>query len=113
VDGNRNERGGVLDALANYWFMRIEYADAAERTLVPERNLEDCADSALYRCLRRRGVVEKSGVQGSFGDGFELGLQVASSLMKRPFDCEMPLRHVLDGMVARIKEGESEKNDTV
>lgn len=104
MGANINEDGGVLDVLANYWFTRIEYGDAAEKDLAPERNLEDCADSSLYYCLRRRGVAKENIVLGSFSDGFEMGLQVALALVRDPFDCEIALRRVLDGTVARIKE---------
>ena len=48
----RNVHAGALDALANFWFKRIEFADAGERER-PEMNLEMSADVALASCLKR------------------------------------------------------------
>lgn len=99
-----NEYGGVLDALANYWFTKIECIDAAQSTAVPEYNLEDCAEASLYHCLQRRGLAKDYIIEGTFRDGFTAGLQIAAALIRQPFDCEMSLRQILERLVAAMKE---------
>ncbi len=63
---------GALDALANFWFKRIEFADvgAGER---PEINLEMGADMALACCLMPYELTnEQPCVEATFEDGFNV-----------------------------------------
>ena len=100
----RNVHAGVLDALANFWFKRIEFADAGEKER-PEMNLAGSADEAIFDCLQPRGVTnEHSCVDATFEDGFNTGIRVAAILTRLPFDAEEPLREVLVKLVLLIEE---------
>jgi hypothetical protein len=101
----RTAYAGALDALANYWFKRIELADAGEPETLPEMNLEISADVAFAHCLQPRGVTdERPCIAGKFEDGFSMGIRVAALLARHPFDAETPLRHLVDEIVLTIKE---------
>ena len=98
------EYAGALDALANFWFKRIEFADGGDRER-PAMNLEMSADAALFFCLKPHGITnERSCVDGTFEDGFNIGLQVAAILTREPFDAEASLREVLMKLVVLIEE---------
>ncbi len=100
----RNAHAGVLDALANYWFKRLEFAQTGDIT-APELNLEVGADVALLYCLKPYGVtLGESYIDGTFEQGFNTGLRAAAILVKRPFDAESALRDLLDELVRNIRE---------
>jgi hypothetical protein len=95
---------GALDVLANYWFKRIEYIDKAEKN-PPSLNLAGSADEAIFDCLQPHGVTNaQSCVDGTFEEGFNIGLCVAAVLTKEPFDAEPSLRHLLAYLVSSIQE---------
>lgn len=102
----RTAYAGALDALANYWFKRIELADAGEPETLPEMHLERSADAAFAHCLQPRGVTDEGPcvVNGKFEDGFNIGLRVAALLTQYPLDAEAPLRHLVDEIVLTLKE---------
>lgn len=100
----RNAYTGALDALANFWFKRIECVDLGERER-SECSLEMNAEFALFHCLKPRGIInERSCVDGMFEDGFDFGFRVAALLTREPFDAEAPLRLLLDELVAVVQE---------
>ena len=100
----RNAHAGALDALANYWFKKIEFIDAGERER-PEMNLEMCADVALSCCLKPYDLTKYQNlIDGTFEDGFNIGLRVAAVLVGDPFDAEAPLRQVLNEFLVMIRE---------
>lgn len=100
----RTPYAGAVDALANFWFKRIELADTGDMT-APELNLEIAADVALLYCLKPRGVTcGESFIEGTFEEGFNTGLRVATALVRQPFDAEAPLRQLLDELVTVIRE---------
>lgn len=100
----RNAHAGALDALANYWFTKIKFVDAGERER-PEMNLEMSADVALSCCLKPYGLVnEQHFIDGTFEDGFNIGLRVAAVLVGEPFDAEAPLLQVLNEFLVMIRE---------
>ncbi len=97
-------QSGAIDALANYWFKRIELADAGDTTL-PELNLEMGADIALMYCLKRHGVTNgESHIDGTFEEGFNMGLRVAVILTEQAFDAERALRELLEALILAIQE---------
>jgi hypothetical protein len=100
----RTGYAGALDALANFWFKRIEIVDTGEQT-TPEMNLEISAEAALAHCLKPHGLTnDQSCMEGMFEDGFGMGLRVAAVLAQQPFEAEKPLRRLLDELVAVIHE---------
>ena len=103
-DPCHNVHAGALDALANFWFKRIAFADAGEKER-PEMNLAGSADEAIFDCLQPCGVAnERSCVDATFEDGFNTGIRVAAILTRLPFDAEEPLHEVLMTLVRLIEE---------
>ena len=99
----RSAYAGALDALANFWFKRIELVDDAEET-TPEMNLEMSAEAALAQCLRPHGLTnDQHCVEGMFEDGFDMGLRTAAVLVQSPLDAEAPLRRLLEELVAVMR----------
>lgn len=100
----RNAHAGALDALANFYFKQIEFVDAGERER-PEMNLDMYADVALSCCLRPHDLTKcQDLIDGTFEDGFNVGLRVAAILVQKPFDAEAPLREVLNKFLVMIRE---------
>lgn len=100
----RSDYAGALDALANFWFKRIEFLNADLKT-APEMNLEMSAEAALSSCLKPHGLTnEQACVEGMFEDGFTMGLRVAAVLAQQPFDAEAPLRRLVDELVTVVHE---------
>jgi hypothetical protein len=100
----RNAHAGALDALANYWFTKIETVDSEGRER-PEMSMEMCADMALSSCLKPYGLVKPDHlIDGTFEDGFNVGLRVCAILVNEPFDAEAPLRQVLNEFLVMIRE---------
>ncbi len=76
-----NDRGGPLNALANYWLTRFNYERDGEERAVPEFNLEvGGTTEPLARWLEERGVASVR--TGDVGVGFEAGLYFAAVLSR-------------------------------
>lgn len=88
-----NDKGGALNALANYWFTRFEYEESGEQTAVPEYNL-NCggAQGPITNWCERRGATHDDA--NVIARAFEAGLHFAATLSRQPFD-DQPLRDAL------------------
>jgi hypothetical protein len=81
-----NDRGGVLDALVNYWLMKIRYDEAPSSdvgNLVPEYNLEVGAVEALGQYLHDHEHTFES-LEPSIA--FDLGLELAGHRLARTIE---------------------------
>lgn len=94
------------------WFVKIETADSEGRER-PEMSLDTCADMALSSCLKPYGLVnEQRLIDGTFEDGFNVGLRVCAILANQPFDAEAPLREVLNEFLVMIRERKEDETSS-
>jgi hypothetical protein len=79
------DKGGVIDALVNYWITKIAFEDAGEKIAVPECNLETCAGEALFQYLGDDRQLTAS-------IAFELGIELAAIVARNPLDAGAEIR---------------------
>jgi len=95
VATNINDKGGAMNALANYWLTRFIYEADCEKRAVPEYNLSDGGASEPFAdWLVSKGIKREAA--GTASAGFEAGLWFASALERNFVDCDPELRTALD-----------------
>ena len=97
-----NDRGGALNAIANYWFTKFNYEATGEAVAVPEYNLEiGGAQSGIADYFIAKGASKNDA--SIMSSSFECALHFASVIMQRPLD-EAATRGVLADFVENTPE---------
>ena len=97
-----NDKGGALNAIANYWFTKFNYEATGEAVAVPEYNLEDGgAQAAIADYFIAKGASTNDA--SIMSSSFECALHFASVIMQRPLD-EAATRGVLAEFVNHTPE---------